>query len=153
MERIRVASLQYFVRPVQAFEQFRDQVEALVDTAEIMVRPSMQGHGIGKKLYAARREIVQRLGLLRIRAGARLRGYCTYAKDLSPEQYLERVIEGKIYDPTLSFQIRQGFHVMAAVRNNLRNDPESLGWAAVIEWLNEEVATEADRQHHGIGKK
>ena len=33
MERIRVASLQYFIRPVQTFEQFRDQVSALVDTA------------------------------------------------------------------------------------------------------------------------
>jgi len=33
MERIRVAALQYFIRPVQTFDQFRDQVEALVDTA------------------------------------------------------------------------------------------------------------------------
>ena len=33
MERIRVASLQYFIRPVQTFDQFRDQVSALVDTA------------------------------------------------------------------------------------------------------------------------
>jgi predicted amidohydrolase len=33
MERIRVASLQYFVRPVQTFEQFRDQVQGLVETA------------------------------------------------------------------------------------------------------------------------
>jgi predicted amidohydrolase len=33
MERIRVASLQYFIRPVQTFEQFRDQVEALIETA------------------------------------------------------------------------------------------------------------------------
>lgn len=33
MERIRVASLQYFIRPVQTFEQFRDQVEGLVQTA------------------------------------------------------------------------------------------------------------------------
>jgi len=33
MDRIRVASLQYFIRPVQTFEQFRDQVEALVETA------------------------------------------------------------------------------------------------------------------------
>lgn len=32
-ERIRVASLQYFIRPVQTFEQFRDQVDALVETA------------------------------------------------------------------------------------------------------------------------
>lgn len=33
MERIRVAALQYFIRPVQTFEQFHDQVEALVQTA------------------------------------------------------------------------------------------------------------------------
>ncbi len=33
MERIRVAAVQYFIRPVQTFEQFRDQVEALVETA------------------------------------------------------------------------------------------------------------------------
>jgi predicted amidohydrolase len=34
MDRIRVAALQYFIRPVQSFDQFRDQVEALVETAE-----------------------------------------------------------------------------------------------------------------------
>lgn len=33
MERIRVAALQYYIRPVTTFEQFRDQVEALVETA------------------------------------------------------------------------------------------------------------------------
>jgi predicted amidohydrolase len=33
MERIRVASLQYYIRPVQSFDQFRDQVVGLVDTA------------------------------------------------------------------------------------------------------------------------
>lgn len=33
LERIRVASLQYFIRPVQTLDQFRDQVTALVETA------------------------------------------------------------------------------------------------------------------------
>lgn len=33
MERIRVAALQYNVRPVERFEEFQAQVEALVDTA------------------------------------------------------------------------------------------------------------------------
>jgi len=33
LERIRVAALQYYIRPVQTFDQFHDQVEALVDTA------------------------------------------------------------------------------------------------------------------------
>lgn len=33
MDRIRVASLQYYVRPVTSFDQFADQVGALVETA------------------------------------------------------------------------------------------------------------------------
>lgn len=33
MDRIRVASLQYFIRPVTSFDQFADQVTALVETA------------------------------------------------------------------------------------------------------------------------
>lgn len=33
MERIRVASLQYYFRPVASFEEFRDQVVSLVETA------------------------------------------------------------------------------------------------------------------------
>ena len=33
MERLRVASLQYLIRPVSSFEQFRAQVEGLVETA------------------------------------------------------------------------------------------------------------------------
>jgi len=33
VDRIRVASMQYFIRPVQTFQQFADQVSALVETA------------------------------------------------------------------------------------------------------------------------
>jgi len=33
LERIRVASLQYFIRPVRSFDQFKEQVAALVGTA------------------------------------------------------------------------------------------------------------------------
>lgn len=34
MNRIRIASLQYFIRPVKSFEEFAQQVEALVETAK-----------------------------------------------------------------------------------------------------------------------
>ncbi len=34
MDRIRVASLQYFIRPVKSFDEFAAQVKALVDTAK-----------------------------------------------------------------------------------------------------------------------
>ena len=112
--------------------------------AEVMVQPGLQGHGVGKKLYEARRNLARRMKLLRIRAGARLRGYGKYSPEMSAEEYVAKVISGEIGDPTLSFQLKQGFHVLAVVPDYLRNDPESQGYAAVIEWINEDVAKPED---------
>ncbi len=111
--------------------------------AEVMVDPDWRGHGIGGRLYEARRELAIRLGLLRIRAGARLRGYHRYAGQLSPSEYVKRVERGELHDPTLSFQLGQDFHVLGVVSGYLRHDPESMGYAAVIEWLNPELAATA----------
>ena len=63
---------------------------------------------------------------------------------MSAEEYVVRVVRGEILGPTLSFQLRQGFHVLSVVHGYLPHDAESLGWAAVIEWLNEEVARPSD---------
>jgi len=112
--------------------------------AEVMVHPSRQGTGVGKCLYQARRALTLRRGLLRIRAGARLRNYHRHAETLSPEEYVIKVVREELGDPTLSFQLKRGFVVIAVAQNYLRNDPESLGHAAVIEWLNPAVATAED---------
>lgn len=115
--------------------------------AEVMTHPRRRGLGVGKALYKARRELAEGKGLLRIRAGARLRGYHKHAKDMTAEQYAIKVVKGELNDPTVSFQISQGFHILAVVEGYLRHDPESLGWAAVIEWINEAVATPEDWRH------
>jgi ribosomal protein S18 acetylase RimI-like enzyme len=112
--------------------------------AEVMVHPGCQRHGVGKKIYRARTALVKRLGLLRIRAGARLRGFHKHSDRMSAEEYVSKVVAGKLKGPTLSFQLREGFHVIDVVHGYLRNDPESEGWAAVIEWLNPEIAQPQD---------
>ena len=112
--------------------------------AEVMVRPEAQRRGIGKKLYAARRELAIALGLRRIRAGARLRSYHRHARRISAEEYVIRVIRGSLRDATLSFQLREGFHVIEVVAGYLKNDPQSMGYAAVIEWRNLAAARPED---------
>jgi GNAT superfamily N-acetyltransferase len=112
--------------------------------AEVMTHPRMQGKGVGKMLYRARRALCERLGKLRIRAGARLCGYHRHAATMSPEDYTAAVVRGDLTDSTLTFQLKQGFHVLGVARNYLRHDPESQGNAAVIEWINAAVATPAD---------
>lgn len=108
--------------------------------AEIMIDPDWQHHHIGGLLYAERRALARRLSLLRIRGGSRLRGFGKHAGKLTPHDYVLEVVHGRLVDPTLSFQLHEGFHVMAIVSGYLDNDPESLGFAAVIEWLNPDLA-------------
>jgi phosphoenolpyruvate carboxylase len=112
--------------------------------AEVMVDPELRGLGIGKMLYEGRLQIMEKYGLKKIRAGARLRGYSKFKDQLKPDEYVKKVCEKKIYDPTLSFQLSQGFKVIDVAPNYLFNDPESLGYAAVIEWLNPKIATAKD---------
>lgn len=112
--------------------------------AEVMVHPEMQGRGVGSVLYRERDALLRRLGLRRMRAGARLRGYHAYAETMTPEEYVLRVVRGEIRDPTLSFQLNRGFRVLAVVSGYLGNDPESLGYAALIERLNPDLASPED---------
>jgi len=121
--------------------------------AEVMVRPEAQGKGVGKRIYAARRELVRRLCLPRIRAGARLRDYHGFADRMTAKEYVRRVVRGELADRTLTFQLRQGFRVLAVVERYLLNDPESLGYAAIIEWINEEAATLEDRRAVDLASK
>jgi len=112
--------------------------------AEVMVDPTQQGRGIGKKIYAARRMLARSLQLRRIRAGARLRGYSKYKQQMSPIDYVIKVINREIGDPTLSFQLKQGFRVLGVVHDYLHSDPDSCGHAALIEWMNHRVAQRRD---------
>lgn len=110
--------------------------------AEVMVDPKLQGAGVGAQVYEARRLLVRELSLLRIRAGARLRDYHKVAAKMTPQDYVMNVVLGRLVDPTLSFQLKQGFQVLGVVGGYLREDPESQGFAAVIEWINPLAAEE-----------
>lgn len=104
--------------------------------AGVVVHPDAQGRGIGSLLYEARRELADSLDLPRIRSGARLPGYHRYSDRMSAAEYANRVVSGELTDPNIGFQLKHGFRVLRVVPHYLPEDPESLGYAAVVEWLN-----------------
>ena len=114
--------------------------------AEVMVDPEQRRRGIGSMLYDAREALVRSKKLLRIRAGARLPGFHQHANRFDVETYVRKVIRDEIYDPTLSFQLHRGFHVLGVVPNYFQRDPRSQGYAAVIEWLNPEFASRTPKR-------
>jgi GNAT superfamily N-acetyltransferase len=105
--------------------------------AEVMVDPSRRRQGIGAKLYEGRRELARRLDVRRILAGARLPGYSRYADTLTAQEYVRHVVAGVLRDPTLSFQLQQGFRVVGVAERYASDDRQSQGYAALIEWAND----------------
>lgn len=111
--------------------------------AEVMVHPECRGAGIGSAIYRVRKELVRRMGLRRIRAHARLPGYHAHADKRSAEEYVRKVISGEIDDQTLSFQLRHGFRVLGIVADYFARDPRSRGYAALIEWVNDDAGPQS----------
>jgi ribosomal protein S18 acetylase RimI-like enzyme len=107
--------------------------------AEIIVDPTLQGHGIGSGLWKAQRALAEHWQLWRIRGGARLRDYHTYADQMAAGDYVLQVVQGLMWDRTLSIWLHEGCHVLAVVPHYLKDDPETLGYATVTEWLNPQV--------------
>jgi GNAT superfamily N-acetyltransferase len=66
---------------------------------ETFVHPDYQGHGVGSKLMDARANLVRRLNLRGIVAGSLFVGYKQVADQMSPEQYVQEVVDGKRFDP------------------------------------------------------
>jgi ribosomal protein S18 acetylase RimI-like enzyme len=103
--------------------------------ADISTHPKYRHEGIGSMLYDARKQLNIKLNLRRMIAGGRLYNYCEYANQISAAEYASKVMEGKLHDPVLSFEIANGFRFIKVLSNYL-DDVRSLNYASFIEWLN-----------------
>jgi len=103
--------------------------------ADISVHPDFRRLGIATLLYKARKDLVIKYNLRRIIAGGRLINYYNYADKLSPEEYVQNVINEQISDQVLTFQLRNDFRFIKILPNYIK-DSRSLNYATFIEWLN-----------------
>ena len=103
--------------------------------ADISVHPAYRGMGIGRKLYEARKNLVIQYDRKGIVAGGVLPGYPKHRDRLTIHEYVEQVVAGTLYDPTLSMQLRNGFVVRGMLENYI-DDTNSDNWATLIYWEN-----------------
>lgn len=101
----------------------------------IAVLPEYRGRGIGGRLYELRKDVVKRFNKRGIVAGGVLPGYADHKHEMTADEYLAKVTAGELYDPTLTFQIENGFEARAAL-NNYLNDPTVDNHACLIVWPN-----------------
>lgn len=116
---------------------------------DMAVDPDSRGMRIGRRLYGARKRLCQRLRLRGIAFGGRMPGLAKRAKKYAtPEDYLKAVVDGRQRDPTLSFQLRNGFEVIGLLPGYLPYDRDSLGYAAHLAWRNPRRLDQPDIPPH-----
>ncbi len=102
----------------------------------IMVHPDFRRLHIGSRIYEARKELTWRFNLKSFLVGGRIPYYHKYADQMSANEYVRQVIQQKIYDPVLSFQLVSGFKLKWVNPNYLDDDQASRKYAVLLEWSN-----------------
>jgi len=104
---------------------------------EMCVDPGQRGLRIGQRLYDARKTLAERLELLGIVFGARMPGFERARRKVgTPDAYLRLVSEGKLRDPVIGFQLKNGFEAIGVLPAYLPEDKASGGNAAHMVWRN-----------------
>ncbi len=105
---------------------------------DISVYPEYRGRGVGAALYDQRKRYVREHGKAGIVAGGVLPGYAEHLHSMSAQDYIDKVVAGELYDPTLTFQLENGFWAGAALPDYL-DDPTVGNWSVLIVWDNPDL--------------
>jgi predicted amidohydrolase/GNAT superfamily N-acetyltransferase len=103
---------------------------------DVFIDPAYRGIRLGRRLYDARKELCEQLNLKSIVFAGRIPNYTENSDKLTPKQYIDKVKLKEIYDPVLSFQLSNDFHVIKVMKNYLEGDTSSKDYAVLLEWNN-----------------
>ncbi|MEO6948438.1 MAG: carbon-nitrogen hydrolase family protein [Ginsengibacter sp.] len=103
---------------------------------EVFIHPDYRGLRMGRRLYDARKDLCEHLNLRSIIFGGRIPNYHKFSDSLTPKEYIQKVKQKEIFDPVLSFQISNDFHVKKVLKNYMPEDIQSMEYATLLEWDN-----------------
>ena len=103
---------------------------------EVFVHPEYRGLRLARRMYEYRKELCESLNLKAIMFGGRIPNYHKYADQMRPKEYIDKVRKKEIFDPVLTFQLSNDFHVRKVMTNYLPNDEESKHYATLLQWDN-----------------
>ncbi|MEO0330569.1 MAG: bifunctional GNAT family N-acetyltransferase/carbon-nitrogen hydrolase family protein [Bacteroidota bacterium] len=117
------------------FDTHDDEGDTLYGT-DLFVDPEYRDMRLGRRLYDARKEMCENLNLRAVIVGGRIPGYREHRDKLTPRKYLEEVKNKEIYDPVLTFQLANDFHVRKLMPRYAHEDKSSMQYATLLEWIN-----------------
>jgi len=117
------------------FSTYTDKGDVLYGI-EVFIHPDYRGNRLGRRLYDARKELCEKLNLKAVVFGGRIPNYHKYSNELKPKDYINKVKMKQIYDPVLTFQLSNDFHVKKVLINYMPEDVQSHEYATLLQWDN-----------------
>ena len=118
---------------------------------ESSVHADYRGRGIGRALMDARWHVIRKLNLRGMVAGGALKDYHRYADRMPVDAYVRAVVRGDLFDTNLTKQIHMGFKIIAIIPDYVE-DPDTLGYAALITWENPDYHPQRRAQRVGTNR-
>jgi predicted amidohydrolase/GNAT superfamily N-acetyltransferase len=104
---------------------------------EMCVDPKVRGVRIGRRLYEERRALAEDKDLTGIVFAGRMPNYRRCRRRVEgPQDYLDKVVEKKLHDPVLRFQMANGFEPERILEGYLPEDKASQSNAVMMVWRN-----------------
>ena len=103
---------------------------------EMQVDPQWRGYRLSRRLYEARKELCRSHNLARIVIGGRIPGYKEHAEEMTAREYVDAVMERRLFDPVLTSQLANGFVLKRIITDYMPSDEDSAGYATELEWTN-----------------
>lgn len=112
---------------------------------EVSVDPEFRRLRIGQRLYKARKNLCENLGLKGIIFGGRMPGYRRRQKQYpSADDYVKAVQSREIRDTTINFHLSNGFEPIGVLKNYDTDDKHSGGNATHMVWRNPKLPEEEE---------
>jgi predicted amidohydrolase/ribosomal protein S18 acetylase RimI-like enzyme len=121
---------------------------------EVCVDPDYRRLRIGQRLYRKRKELCQDLELKGIAFAGRMPGYARRKRRYpSPEDYLQAVLERKVRDAVITFQLSEGYEPRGVIADYIPTDKESGGNAVLMYWTNPLAPQEGGKKLPGLKER
>ena len=147
-ERVALADLNWDEVTGNGFGSRHDPTGDWLYGYEMCVDPAVRGTRIGRRLYEERRALAERLDLTGIVFGGRMPNLRkSWRRVEGPEDYLQQVIDNKIHDPVLRFQLANGFEPQGILEGYLPEDKRSKAFAVRMVWRNPYVDGDSPPKH------
>src|SRR5690606_39324383 len=114
---------------------------------DVFVHHNYRGMRLGRRLYDAQKALCEKFNLKSIVFSGRIPRYAAYEDKITAEEYIEKVRNKELLDPTLNFQLSNDFYIKKIIRQYMPGEKEAEQYGILLQWDKDRKSTRLNSSH------